>query len=194
MRVLAHNKIKRINGCERSKHHDLPILCYAYLQEVVIENNPSDHETWSHSMPCRNPCRLNNHLTLTYTVGPSRRSVKRTRTGSTFLTNGSAWSGWSRALSLMCEVALNTIIGVVLMRKNFFLKLGGHGGSSKCYFLFMCMLRRTMIDYEFNLVSDSNSNSIRASPPGWVFGRGTVLLNSRCRCRHFWTSTSLRYG
>ena len=101
---------------------------------------------------------------------------------------------WSRALSLMCEVALNTIIGVVLMRKNFFLKLGGHGGSSKCYFLFMCMLRRTMIDYEFNLVSDSNSNSIRASPPGWVFGRGTVLLNSRCRCRHFWTSTSLRYG
>ena len=36
------------NSYERSECDGLPIvLCYAYLQEVVPENNPSDHQTWS---------------------------------------------------------------------------------------------------------------------------------------------------
>jgi hypothetical protein len=34
-----------INGCERSLSHGLPVLRQAYLQEVIFENNPSDHET-----------------------------------------------------------------------------------------------------------------------------------------------------
>jgi hypothetical protein len=35
-------------GCERSKCHGLlVVLCQAYLQEVIFEYNPSDHETWS---------------------------------------------------------------------------------------------------------------------------------------------------
>jgi len=38
-------KIKIINGCERLECHDVPVLWYGYFQEVVFENNPSDHET-----------------------------------------------------------------------------------------------------------------------------------------------------
>ena len=45
--VLTDDKIEWINGCERMECHGLPILCQAYLQVVVFENNPNDHETWS---------------------------------------------------------------------------------------------------------------------------------------------------
>ena len=38
-------KIEETNGCERLGCHGLPVLCEAYLQEVVFENSPSDHET-----------------------------------------------------------------------------------------------------------------------------------------------------
>jgi len=47
MRVLTHDKIGQTNSCERSEYHVFPVLCEAYLQEVVIEISPSDHETWS---------------------------------------------------------------------------------------------------------------------------------------------------
>ena len=48
----------------------------------------------NHSMPHRNPCRLDIHLAFTYIPHRSlERSVKsRTRTGSAFSTNESAWS------------------------------------------------------------------------------------------------------
>ena len=45
MQVLIHDKIELTNGCERSECNGLPVLCQAYLKEVVFENNPSDHET-----------------------------------------------------------------------------------------------------------------------------------------------------
>jgi hypothetical protein len=45
MQVLTRDKIGQINGCERSECHGLLVLGQAYLQEVVFENNPSDHET-----------------------------------------------------------------------------------------------------------------------------------------------------
>ena len=45
MRVLAHDRIEQMNGCEHSECHGLPVLCKAYLQKVVFENKPSDHET-----------------------------------------------------------------------------------------------------------------------------------------------------
>ena len=47
MQVLIYVKIEQINGCECSECHGLLDLCRAYLQEVVFENSPSDHETWS---------------------------------------------------------------------------------------------------------------------------------------------------
>ena len=47
VRVLTHDKMKWINSCERLDCHGLLVFCYACLQEVVFENNPSDHETWS---------------------------------------------------------------------------------------------------------------------------------------------------
>ena len=45
MRVLTHDKIEQINGCGRMECHGLPVLRHAYLQEVVLEKSPSDHET-----------------------------------------------------------------------------------------------------------------------------------------------------
>ena len=45
MLVLTHDKMEQINGCECSECHGLPVLCWAYLQEVVLENNASGHET-----------------------------------------------------------------------------------------------------------------------------------------------------
>ena len=47
MWFLTHDKIDWINGCERLECHGLPVLRQACLQEVVVENSPSDHETWS---------------------------------------------------------------------------------------------------------------------------------------------------
>jgi len=46
MQVHAYDKIELINDYEEhSECRGLPVLCEAYLQEVVFENNPSDHET-----------------------------------------------------------------------------------------------------------------------------------------------------
>ena len=47
MRILTHDKeVDWINSCEYSECHGLPVLREPYLQEVVFENNPSDHEIW----------------------------------------------------------------------------------------------------------------------------------------------------
>jgi hypothetical protein len=45
--VLTHDEIESINGCEILECHGLMVLCEVYLQEVVFENSPSDHETSS---------------------------------------------------------------------------------------------------------------------------------------------------
>ena len=57
--VFIHDEIKWIYGCEISKCHNLMVLCQAYLQKVVFENSPSDHETWS--LWCH--VRIHVHLT-----------------------------------------------------------------------------------------------------------------------------------
>ena len=60
MRVLTHDKIEWINGCERLECHGFPVvLCQAYLQEVVFENSSSDHGTWSIR------CHVGIHVDLT---------------------------------------------------------------------------------------------------------------------------------
>ena len=59
VRVFTHDNIKQINGCERSECHGLPVLCWAYLQEVVLGNSPSDHKTWSIR------CHVGTHVDLT---------------------------------------------------------------------------------------------------------------------------------
>ena len=47
-------------------------------------------------------------------VGPSKHDVKQTWTSSTFSTNESAWSEMvTRALSLVCEVALSIQISLL---------------------------------------------------------------------------------
>jgi hypothetical protein len=47
MGILTHDKIKQLNGYERSECHGPLVLCKAYLREVVFENSPSDNETRS---------------------------------------------------------------------------------------------------------------------------------------------------
>ena len=72
LQVLTHNKIKQINGCKCSECHGLLVLCKVYLQEVVFENSPSDHETWSIRCYIENHVHFTSiHLAFTYAVGPS---------------------------------------------------------------------------------------------------------------------------
>ena len=83
------------HGKNKTKNHLTPsdilrVLCEAYLQKVVYENSPSDHETRSILTLCSKPCRLSIHVAFTYSVSPSKRSVKQTWTGSAFSTNESA--------------------------------------------------------------------------------------------------------
>ena len=66
----------KLNGCERSKYHGLPmVLCCAYLQEVVVENNPSDRETW----PI--PYHMGIHANFTPTLQLTHSSVAGSELG-----------------------------------------------------------------------------------------------------------------
>ena len=70
---LTHfkNRIKPTD-VRRSECHGLPVVfCSTYLQEVVVEKSPSDHETTIHLMPRNIPRRLYIHLAFTHSVGPS---------------------------------------------------------------------------------------------------------------------------
>ena len=89
MRILTHDQITYINGSEHLECHGLLILCWTYLQEVVFECSPSDHETWSIR------CHVGIHVDFTsilhsHTPLVAKRSVKQ-RT-------------WT---SLLCEFALS---------------------------------------------------------------------------------------
>ena len=74
------------------------------LQEVVFENSPRDHETRS------TRCHVGIHVEFTSIV--HSRMVPQAQceanwTSSASSTNERAWSQWSWALSLVCEVALD---------------------------------------------------------------------------------------
>ena len=43
-RFICNYQYSPIIG-ERLECHGLPVLCWAYLQEMISENSPSDHET-----------------------------------------------------------------------------------------------------------------------------------------------------
>ena len=62
------------------------------------------------SMPCMSPCRLYIHLAFTYLVGPSSVVWSELGPAPPFLPMWVLEVYWSRALSLVCEVALNPII------------------------------------------------------------------------------------
>jgi hypothetical protein len=91
MRVLTHDSIEWINGCEHSECHGLPLLCWVYLQEMVLKNNPSDHETW----PIW--CHVGIHVDFT-SISHSRTPLVPQApcdvnwTSSVFSTNESGWS------------------------------------------------------------------------------------------------------
>jgi hypothetical protein len=61
-------------------------------------------------MPCMNPCRLYLHLAFTYLVGPSSIVWRELGPAPPFPPMRVLEVYWSRALSLVCEVALNPII------------------------------------------------------------------------------------
>ena len=86
-----HDKYNKLTVVSISESHGLPVLCWDYLQEVVFENNPSDHETWSIW------CHVGIHVDFTsilYSIllWSLKCCVKQTWTGSTISTNESAWS------------------------------------------------------------------------------------------------------
>ena len=92
MQVLTHDGIKETNNNERSECRGLPVLYQTYLQKVVFENSPSDHETWS--VRCIVGIQVD-FTSILHSHAPRwslKHSVKRTWTGSTFSTNESAWS------------------------------------------------------------------------------------------------------
>ena len=55
-----------------------------------------------HWTPCRSPCRLYIHLAFTYSVGPLKRSVKRTWTSSAFSTRWECLKCNGHGLSVSC--------------------------------------------------------------------------------------------
>jgi hypothetical protein len=59
-----------------------------------------------HSMPCRNPCRLYIHLCIHILRWSLNRSVKELGPAQPFPPMRLLELYWSRALSLVCEVAL----------------------------------------------------------------------------------------
>jgi hypothetical protein len=69
-------------------------------------------------MPCRNPCRLYIHLVFTYSIGPS--SIVWSELGPTLpfpaMTMLGVW--WSRALNLVCEVALSVMAASWFFEKS----------------------------------------------------------------------------
>ena len=57
-------------------------------------------------MPCRNPCRFYIHLAFTYYIGPSSVEWSELGPAPSFPPMRVLEVYWSRALSLMCELAL----------------------------------------------------------------------------------------
>ena len=63
-----------------------------YLQEVVLENSPSDHETWSIGCHVEIHVDFYIHLVIHILCWSLERSVKWSWCSSAFPTNESAWS------------------------------------------------------------------------------------------------------
>ena len=59
-------------------------------------------------MPCRNPCKLYIHLAFNYSIGPSSVVWSELGPAPPFPPMRVLEVQWSRALSLVCEVALRT--------------------------------------------------------------------------------------
>ena len=72
-----------------------------YLQEVVFQNSPSDHEIWSIW------CHVGIHVDLTYSVGPSSIVWSELRPAPPSPPMRVLEVQRSHAISLVCEVALN---------------------------------------------------------------------------------------
>ena len=72
----------------------------------------SSKRPWNmiHLMPCRNPCRLYIHLPFTYSVGPSSVMWSELGPALPFPPMRVLKVYESRALSLVCEVALSTTL------------------------------------------------------------------------------------
>ena len=108
--ILTHDKIEYIIRCERLECHGLPVSCQAYLQKVVFENNPSDHETWSMR------CHVGIHVDFTSIMHSHTLSVPQAQCEANLdrlhlshqwsvRVTGSQSRVWSGSLSLSCDVS-----------------------------------------------------------------------------------------
>ena len=104
--LMIKKKWNKINSYEHPECHGLPVLCEAHLQEVILENSQSDRETWSIR------CHVRIHVDFTSILHSHTPSVPQAECEVANLDRLRLlhqWEGfkctWSRALSLMCEVA-----------------------------------------------------------------------------------------
>ena len=102
-----HTWYNRINQwCEHLECHDLQVLCWAYLQEVVFEHSPSDHETWSIWCHVGLHVEFYIHLAFTYSVGPSSVVWSELGPAPPFPPMRELEVEWSWALNLVREATL----------------------------------------------------------------------------------------
>ena len=113
-------KIEYIDWCECLECHGIPVLCWAYLQQVGFWNSPSDHTTWSIR------CHVGILVDFTFSsilhsliyIYILRSSLKRAWCEVANLDRLRLFHQWeclncnrqSRALSLVCEVALRSML------------------------------------------------------------------------------------
>jgi hypothetical protein len=107
-RVLAYDKIEKDNGCERSKCHDLLVLVFSLPPERwFLKISPSDHEPWSIWCNVRVHIDFYIHHAFTCSIGPSSVVWNELGQAPSFPPMRVLEVYWSRACSLVCEVALS---------------------------------------------------------------------------------------
>ena len=119
-----------------------------------------------HSMPCRNPCRLYIHLAFTYSIGPSSVVWSELGPAPPFPPMRVLEVQWSRALSLVCEVALKPPKGRV--ENCFCFCLSGqpplHVHSGVHDMLAFWITTRGWLNCNLNNLDFTNMPSVRSYP------------------------------
>ena len=122
-------------------------------------------------MACRNPCRLYTHLAFTYSVGPSSVAWSELGPGPPFPPMRVLEVQGSRALSPVCEVALESCVGETKMP-----------GGVRCVYLHVMkiseLLRKTIFG-DFNVVTRvyvKPNAFICSGLPRWTLFHGSRSL------------------
>jgi hypothetical protein len=111
-------------------------------------------------MPCKNPCRLYIHLAFTYSLGPSSVVWRELGPAPPFPPMRVLEGQWSRALSLMCEVALCGMVSHVHWdyRIQVYLSSIQHKNFTSCRFVvILSQMTSDKLDWAFKAHSNVKS-------------------------------------